>query len=117
MHVVRRGLLTLLVVGVLAVGIGGGPAEAQEDGTTEEPAPTTLPQLPDDAGRIIKRPNYGHEPTHEGDRGGWQQGLVVLLLAVGVGALGGLAWRESRRRRTDRGEATDAVAPRRPAHH
>lgn len=75
----------------------GEPVAAQDTG--EPPVATTLRPLPDDAGRIIKHPNYGRAPTHPGDRGGWQQTLVLFLV---MGALVGgvaLVWRDSVRRR------------------
>jgi hypothetical protein len=97
----RPALCAGLVVALLAIGVlVGVPTAAAGDGTGDEPpAPTTLPQLPEDAGRIIKHPNYGHEPTHPGDRGGWQQELIAGLMFVGLVVIGGLIWRESRRRR------------------
>jgi hypothetical protein len=80
------------------VGLASQPAHAGDDPPTET-TPTTLPLLPDDAGHIVKRPNYGHEPTGPNDRGGWQQVMVLGLLFVGVGGVGTFAWRDARRRR------------------
>jgi hypothetical protein len=111
--VIARGLRIAVLCAVLlaatasVAGAGTGSPD-EPDPTT----PTTLPQLPDDAGHIIKHPNYGHEPTHAGDRGGWQQGLVVVLLGGGLTVIGLLVWRESRRRRA----AGDDLAPRQPSH-
>jgi hypothetical protein len=99
----RRGVTRALsagVVGVLMVTVltlVAPPASAQDAG--EPPVVTTLRPLPEDAGRIIKRPNYGHAPTHPGDRGGWQQTLVLLLVVGAVGGGVALVWRDSARRR------------------
>jgi hypothetical protein len=83
------------------------PAGAQSEG--EPPVATTLRPLPEDAGRIIKHPNYGHEPTHPGDRGGWQQTVVLLLVLGGVVGIGLLIWRDAARRRPGlRPPTTDA---------
>lgn len=88
-------VLCLVLIGALASGVE--PAAAQDTG--EPPVATTLRPLPDDAGRIIKHPNYGHAPTHPGDRGGWQQTLVLLLVLGALAGGGAMVWRESTRRR------------------
>jgi hypothetical protein len=95
--VVRR-LALLAVCGLLLLGLVAAPARAGDDAPAPT-APTTLPLLPDDAGRIVKRPNYGHEPTGPNDRGGWQQVMVLGLLCTGVGGVAAFAWRDARRRR------------------
>jgi hypothetical protein len=96
--VIRRFAVPL-VVAILLVGLGATalPAGAGETPSTES-APTTLPSG-NGVGHIVLRPDYGHEPTGPNDRGGWQQLLLFGLLCGGVLALGGFAWRDSRRKR------------------
>ena len=48
---------------------------------------------------IIPRPNEGQAPKHPNDRGGAEQFLVLGLIVAGVGCVGGLVWRSSRRAR------------------
>jgi hypothetical protein len=78
---------------------GAGDAVTATPGEDDPAVATTLRPLPEDAGRIIKHPNYGHAPTHPGDRGGWQQTLVLLLVLGGVIVIGLLIWRDASRRR------------------
>lgn len=44
---------------------------------------------------IIPRPGSGKAPTEPGDRGGWQQIAVLVVMIGGLGILGLLAWRSS----------------------
>lgn len=61
----------------------------------EPPTATTKP--PDAEQGIIPEPNSGHAPTEAGDRGGALQIAVFLGILVGVGGIGALIVRESRR--------------------
>lgn len=88
-----------------AVAQSGDPGDPATDpdgdsSTDDEPLPG------DD---IIPQPNSGREPTEAGDRGGALQGLVFVLILVGVGTILGLAVRESRKVRR---RAAEAAAPR-----
>lgn len=103
-----------LSAAALSLALTGGPAEAEVTQAPEEapvvtPVPTTLPLLPDGAGRIIKPPNYGHEPTHPGDRGGWEQILLFFVIIGGVSLVVLLGWRDARRGRA-RQRAGDAAS-------
>ncbi|HEY7072157.1 MAG TPA: hypothetical protein VH479_18660, partial [Acidimicrobiales bacterium] len=64
------------------------------DGTTTSTSVVPLPP-----GGIIPEPNSGHEPTEAGDRGGALQLAVFVGILAGVGVIGALAWRESRKAR------------------
>lgn len=87
--------MIVLVGSVLLVSTDSSPAAAQET----DPAPTTLPQLPEGAGRIVQEPDSGRPAEDPGDRGGWMQTLVFLLIVAAVGTVGLLAWRDSVKRR------------------
>lgn len=73
------------------------PATAVAAGDTS----TTRP--PPESPSIIPRPNSGAEPTDPGDRGGSLQTAVFVLVLGGVGAMGAIVVRESRRARQRRG--------------
>ena len=91
-------LLFLLWTSVALIAVP--PAAAQEivtDQTTT--ASTTLPELPEGAGRIIQRPNSGAEPQDSGDRGGSSQILLFVILVCGLTAIGLLVRREIRSNR------------------
>ena len=116
----RRTLATLaallLVAGVgivVAPGTAGGhPAHVAATGQQPEDDPDGDPST-DDAPLpeqdMIPRPNSGRAPTDAGDRGGVLQGLVLLLVVVGVGGIATLAVRESRKARAGH------VDPRQPS--
>ena len=99
----------LTVLAVAAVGgatarvAGSVPAVAQqpEDDPDGDPSTDDAP-LPEQD--MIPEPNSGHAPTDAGDRGGALQGLVLLLVVVGVGGIAVLAVRESRRARATRSD-------------
>ena len=97
--------------------VGAHPAAATQDPNTTPPttaAPiitTTLPESNADIGRIIPLPNSGVEPEEPGDRGGWQQislFLMVCLVIVGMGVFGW--WRSRIARDRRRAEGHDPVA-------
>ena len=102
---------------VLAVLLGPPPAAAgavQEDGpTTSRAAPetssapsivttSTLPESNSEFGRIIPVPNSGAEPEDPGDRGGWQQLALFVLVCGVILAMGAWVWWRSRIRRDRR---------------
>jgi hypothetical protein len=95
---------------VAAVIAGGSlPAAAQqpEDDPDGDPATDDAPLPGQD---MIPEPNSGRPPRDAGDRGGALQGLVLLLVVVGVGGITGLALRESRRARGRRDAGSDGPA-------
>ena len=92
----RPALVAALVLVVLMSLAPAPAAYGQEggDGTTTSTSVVPLPP-----GGIIPQPNSGHEPTEAGDRGGALQLAVFVGILAGVGVIGGLAWRESRKAR------------------
>lgn len=110
-----RGLVVVVALSIAGTGAGCAPAAAAapilarsaalEVLVQEAPGtgPTTLPILPEGAGDPIQRPNSGVAPDDPGDRGGWQQVLVLCLLGGGLVAVGALAGRDIRRKRAARG--------------
>jgi hypothetical protein len=108
-------VLVVVAVTVLSVGApvgaavaasGSVPAAAQqpEDDPDGDPSTDDAP-LPGQ--EMIPEPNSGRPPSDAGDRGGALQGVVLLLIVIGVGGIAGLALRESRRPRSK----ADAIAP------
>ncbi len=85
--------------------------------TSYGPRQDTQVQLEEQGGakpHIIPRPGEGEAPKHANDRGGWQQLLVLGLLVTGVGTVGGLAWRSSRRARANATGPNPPLTGRRP---
>jgi hypothetical protein len=95
---VARRLAVGVILGAIVL-LGVAPAARAGDDAPASTAPPTLPIRPDDAGHIVKRPNYGQAPEGPNDRGGWQQLLVFGLVCVGVSGVAAFAWRDARRRR------------------
>ena len=110
------GSLAGLVL-ALALLLGPPPAGAgalQEDGPTTtgaQPATSsapsivttsTLPESNSEFGRIIPVPNSGAEPEDPGDRGGWQQLALFVLVCLVILAMGAWVWWRSRIRRDRR---------------
>lgn len=83
--IVAIAALLLALVGATAVR-AGAPAGAQ---IVEDEAPEEAPGL----GNIIGTPDAGPEPDDAGDRGGWAQ---LFLAVVVFGGVGFIAWRISR---------------------
>jgi hypothetical protein len=85
------------------------PAAAQqpEDDPDGDPSTDDAPLPGQD---MIPEPNSGRPPRDAGDRGGALQGVVLLLIVVGVGGIAALAVRESRRDRARRVAGTDGRA-------
>jgi hypothetical protein len=86
------GSLAGLVL-VLAVLLGPPPAAA---GAVQEDGPNS------DFGRISPVPNSGAEPEDPGDRGGWQQLALFVLVCGVILAMGAWVWWRSRIRRDRR---------------
>jgi hypothetical protein len=74
-------------------------AQQPEDDPDGDPSTDDAPLPGQD---MIPEPNSGRPPRDAGDRGGALQGVVLLLIVVGVGGIAALAVRESRRTRTRR---------------
>lgn len=85
----------LLAIVVLAVSLAApwAPTASAQD------TPTTIPE----SGHIIPEPNSGVAPTDAGDRGGSLQTVVFVIVLAGVGVIGALVVRESRKARAARG--------------
>jgi uncharacterized protein HemX len=102
----RRAVTAAIVTTSTAVALASG-AWAQD-------APVTTTTLPEDngcLGKIVRRPNCGAEPTSPGDRGGWQQlTLFVLVCAVIIGIAVYVWWRSRRLRDARRAEGHDPVS-------
>ena len=102
-------LSTAVPVGAAVAGVAAGgslPAAAQqpEDDPDGDPATDDAPLPGQD---MIPEPNSGRPPGEAGDRGGALQGVVLLLIVIGVGGIAGLALRESRRARARRIAGSD----------
>lgn len=87
-------LATPLVTSIVA---GAAPSAAGEPSTTTRPGDG--PPAPD----IIPEPDSGTEPEDPGDRGGALQAVLFVAVLGGLGTIGFLVVRESRRARADRG--------------
>jgi hypothetical protein len=114
--------MVLATLGVLAATAGAGavpgpPTQGPETTFVPSTAPTTAPiittTLPlsnSDLGRIIPLPNSGAEPEDPGDRGGWQQVGLFVLVCVVILAMGAFVWWRSRVARARRSaEGLDPV--------
>ena len=97
----RRGLVVIVLV--LTVVLGGvaatpaGAAPVQDTPSTQ----TTVTAVP--TPRAIPRPNQGVPPEDPGDRGGALQAAMFFIILGGTLVIGGLAYRQSRRARAERG--------------
>ena len=96
-------------VGAAVAARGSIPVAVQqpEDDPDGDPSTDDAP-LP--AQEMIPEPNSGRPPSDAGDRGGALQGVVLLLIVIGVGGITGLALRESRRARARRIAGSDGRA-------
>ncbi len=103
-------LLVAIVLGLLAaVSTTAGPVAAQTSSTAPLPtAPASTAPLPTAPrptaagaeGNSLPRPNSGVEPQASGDRGGWAQlVLMVLVFAAVAAVIGRIAWATSKRTR------------------
>lgn len=65
--------------------------------------PTTAQPMAAPTPNIIPMPNSGHPPRDAGERGGaWQEGLFFVMCGAVLG-IGGLIWRDSRKKRRKQG--------------
>jgi hypothetical protein len=78
---------------------GGGPnyGSATQSATDQQTTPTV--PVDDDAVGVVPKPNSGRAPEDAGDRGGSLQSLTFFLMCGAILTIGGLAWREGRRKR------------------
>lgn len=95
---VRLLLATVLAVACLLVPAALSPTTAPA-GAQDDTSTTEAPESPG----IIPEPNSGSEPEDAGDRGGGLQTLVFVIVVAGVGVMGWLIVRESRKAREKRG--------------
>lgn len=119
-----RRLLTATALTLAALGLLAGwsatatAAPIQADDTTQTDSTggagvttSTLPESDGDLGEIIPEPNSGAEPTSPGDRGGWQQLALFVLVCVTIVGIGVFVWWRSRvARDRRRAEGHDRVA-------
>lgn len=89
-----RRLLASLLLALTVIVAAPAPISVAQDDTT-----TTIPE----SQHIIPEPNSGVAPTEAGDRGGALQTVVFVIMLVGVGVIGVLVVRESRKARAARG--------------
>lgn len=90
----------------LAAGASAFPASAPAEAASPE---TTLAPVGDPNPGIIPAPNSGTAPSDAGERGGWMQSALFVLLCGAIILMGLLVWRESRRKR--RAAAAAGAAP------
>jgi len=90
----------LVVAAALSLGAPAAAATELQDGGGNGGVSDTTDDTPVPAQDIIPEPNSGRAPDDAGDRGGVLQGVVFLLILVGVGGVVALAVRESRRNRS-----------------
>jgi uncharacterized membrane protein len=90
----------LVVAAALSLGAPAATAAELQDGGGNGGVSDTTDDTPVPAQDIIPEPNSGRAPDDAGDRGGVLQGVVFLLILVGVGGVVALAVRESRRNRS-----------------
>jgi hypothetical protein len=85
-----------VIFGVLIIGIGAMAIFADPG---SEPQPTAT-----DSGspHIIDRPNSGTAPKSNGDRGGWEQLLLLGGIVVAVGGIGYVVFRGGGQARANR---------------
>ena len=98
--VLPRVIAALLAV-VLVAGLAVAAADHDAPVEAQTGPSTTLEEISDEnLGRMIPRPNSGAEPESPSDRGGWLQLSVLGVMVLGVGIIGGLVLRESRKAKT-----------------
>ena len=84
-------LFGVLIIGIAAMAIFSDPGTAPQPTTTNDGTP-----------HIIDRPNSGTKPTHPGDRGGWEQLMVLGGIIVAVGGIAYVAFRGGSSARANR---------------
>jgi hypothetical protein len=92
-------LATLLACGLLWLAAARPVGAQTGDDTTDDTSAETTDDTPVPAQDIIPEPDSGRPPEDAGDRGGALQGLVFVLILVGVGGITAIVVRESRRSR------------------
>jgi hypothetical protein len=97
----RRSLLALATLACVLLWLAPArPVGAQTgDDTTDDTSADTTDDTPVPAQDIIPEPDSGRPPEDAGDRGGALQGVVFVLILVGVGGITAIVVRESRRSR------------------
>ena len=106
----RLALVAFAVALLAAMFSVAGSAVAQTSSTAPLPtAPATSAALPtaprptaagSAEGNSLPRPNSGAEPQASGDRGGWAQlVLMVLVFAAVAAVIGRIAWATAKRTR------------------
>lgn len=90
---------------------GAGAAPTTTPLVEQRPLPgETTPTEPVDKGgalnNILPRPNSGHEPTYQGDRGTGSQYAVLGAMILALGVIIALVTRQSRRSKARWGAAT-----------
>ncbi len=117
--VTSLAVTSLAGVVVACVLWGGGSASTLAATGSQDPPPTTaapiitttLPEANGDLGRIIPLPNSGVEPAGPGDRGGWQQLALFIMVCMVIVGMGVFVWWRSRKARyTRRAAGHDRVA-------
>lgn len=100
----RIGLI-IIVLATIAVAVGATvrPADAQLTPIEDEPG-LEAPGL----GDIVGSPEAGPEPEDAGDRGGWAQLTLAVVIAGGVLFIGSRILKESR---AGRGVGTGQASP------
>jgi len=93
----RRPAFVAALVLVVLLSLAPAPAAYGQEGGDGTTTSTSVVPLPPGGG--IPLPNSGRAPTEAGDRGGALQLAVFVGILAGVGVIGGLAWRESRKAR------------------
>ncbi len=95
----------LVMAAALLVAAPGAGGAVLQDGGGDGGGSSTTDDTPVPAQDIIPEPNSGRAPDDAGDRGGVLQGVVFLLIVVGVGGVVTLVVRESRRSRSRSAES------------
>ena len=86
----------MILFGVLILGIGA-VAIFSDPGPPTDPS-ANAPRAP----HIIERPNEGTGPQNPGDRGGWEQLLVLAMIIVSVVVIGLVVFRGGSKARANR---------------
>lgn len=90
-------LLAFVAVAPVAVGFAWSPPLAAQITPLDDDPEPDAPGL----GNIVGSPEAGPEPEDAGDRGGWAQLALAVVLAGGVAFIGSRIVRGSRRTRAD----------------
>jgi hypothetical protein len=88
--------MTTVIVILVAVFVALYPNDGSGNHITKAETASTRP-------RIIRRPEDGVAPESPGDPGGWEQLALLGVIVLGVGVVGGLVWRASRKARAAAG--------------